>query len=119
MVIDTCCFKKIFVCCSRQDLRKGIDGLAAPVNQHFKLNPFEEGTLFLFCRCRQDRFKGLVWCGDGFLLMYRRIEAGRLQWPRDQNETARITPEQLRDLLSGFVILQKSTIRTPDCSGIA
>ena len=29
-----------------------------------------------------DRIKGLLWMGDGFLLLYKRIEAGSLSWPR-------------------------------------
>ncbi|MCF2543592.1 IS66 family insertion sequence element accessory protein TnpB, partial [Blautia producta] len=27
-------------------------------------------TLFLFCGKRNDRIKGLLWEGDGFLLLY-------------------------------------------------
>lgn len=31
-------------------------------------------SLFLFCGKRTDRIKGLIWEGDGFLLLYKRIE---------------------------------------------
>ena len=42
------------------DLRKGIDGLAALVQQEFQLDPFTS-TLFLFCGRRRDRIKALYW----------------------------------------------------------
>ena len=33
------------------------------VSLHYGLDPMEEGTLFLFCGTRADRFKGLLWEG--------------------------------------------------------
>ena len=51
-------------------LRKGIDGLAMIIGDKYKQNPFEKGTLFLFCGGRSDRIKGLLWMGTGFLLLY-------------------------------------------------
>lgn len=38
------------------------------------MTPFQEGMLFLFCGARQDRLKALCWEGDGFVLLYKRIE---------------------------------------------
>ena len=43
------------------------------VQSQFQLDPFQK-MLFLFCRRRQDRIKGLYWEGDGFLLLYKRLE---------------------------------------------
>lgn len=54
------------------------DGLAAIVVQNFKLDPFEN-ALFLFCGNKKDRMKALLWEGDGFLLMYKRLENGAFQ----------------------------------------
>lgn len=59
-------------------MRKSIDGLAAIVSQNFKLNPFEN-SLFLFCGGRKDRMKALLWEGDGFLLLCKRLENGVFQ----------------------------------------
>lgn len=64
--------------CGTVDLRKGIDGLSMIIGDKYKQNPFEKGTLFLFCGRLSDRIKGLLWMGDGFLLLYKRIEAGSL-----------------------------------------
>ena len=66
-------FKRIYIACGYTDLRYGIDGLAATVRERFYLNPFETDILFLFCGRRNDRIKALVWEGDGFLLLYKRL----------------------------------------------
>ena len=39
---------RVYIACGYTDLRCGIDGLAAIVQQQFKLDPFTN-TLFLFC----------------------------------------------------------------------
>ena len=63
------------------DLRKGIDGLATIIGDKYGQNPFEKGTLFLFCGKRSDRCKGLLWMGTGFLLLYKRFEDGSCPGP--------------------------------------
>ena len=64
------------------DMRKSIDGLSTIVQQQFRLNPFVRGV-FLFCGRRCDRLKALYWEGDGFVLVYKRLENERFQWPRN------------------------------------
>ena len=88
--------------CGTVDLRKGIDGLQMIIGDKYKQNPFEKGTLFLFCGRRPDRIKGLLWMGDGFLLLYKRIEAGSLSWPRTTEEAADLTEEQFNYLMLGL-----------------
>ncbi|WP_193586839.1 IS66 family insertion sequence element accessory protein TnpB [Streptococcus pneumoniae] len=53
--------------------------LAYLVKTHFELDPFS-GQVFLFCGGRKDRFKALYWDGQGFWLLYKRFENGRLTW---------------------------------------
>ena len=65
--------RKYYVACGYTDLRRGIDGLAGMVQTGFKLDPFQN-ALFLFCGRRKDRLKGLYWEGDGFVLLYKRLE---------------------------------------------
>ena len=55
---------RVYIACSYTDLRRGIDGLAAIVQQQFNLDPFTN-TLFLFCGRRRDRIKALYWEGNG------------------------------------------------------
>lgn len=68
MLKEYCGFKKTYIACGYTDLRNGIDGLASIIQNHFSLDPFEEGTLFLFCGRKTNRMKGLLWEADGFVL---------------------------------------------------
>ena len=95
-------FRHVYVFVGKTDLRKGIDGLATLVKQKFNLDPFCAGSLFLFCGFSSRKIKGLVWEEDGFLLLYKRLEAGSFQWPRSAEEARRITPEQYRLLMTGY-----------------
>ena len=95
-------FKRIYIACGYTDLRYGIDGLAATVRERFNLNPFETDILFLFCGRRNDRIKALVWEGDGFLLLYKRLEDGKFKWPRKTEDLEEISEEQFRWLLTGL-----------------
>lgn len=71
---------RIFIACGYTDMRKSIDGLSGIVAQQFRLNVFDS-ALFLFCGRRRDRFKALLWRGDGFVLLHKRLESDRYQWP--------------------------------------
>ena len=88
---------KVYIACGYTDLRRGIDGLAALVQQEFSLDPFTN-TLFLFCGRRRDRIKALYWEGNGFVLLYKRLESGIFQWPRNESEARALTPQQYRCL---------------------
>lgn len=94
--------KRVVLACGTVDLRKGIDGLAMIIGNKYGQNPFEKGTLFLFCGRRSDRIKGLLWMGSGFLLLYKRFEDGSLSWPRTTEEAADLTEEQFHYLMLGL-----------------
>ena len=40
--------------------------------------------------------------GDGFLLLYKRLEDGSLTWPRTEQEAAELTEEQFQNLMLGL-----------------
>lgn len=101
---------EVYIALGYTDLRRGIDGLAAIVQERFELDPFTN-TLFLFCGRRKDRIKGLLWEGDGFLLLYKRLEAGSFQWPRTGEEARQLTPQQYRWLMEGLSIDQPKAHR--------
>ena len=102
MLEDAAGIRKVILACGTVDLRKGIDGLAMIIGDKYKQNPFEKGTLFLFCGQRADRIKGLLWMGTGFLLLYKRFEDGRLSWPRTTQEAAELSEEQFQYLMLGL-----------------
>ena len=110
MLGDITIAREIYLACGYTDMRKSIDGLAAVVQQQFNLNPFQP-ALFLFCGKRCDRLKALLWEGDGFVLLYKRLESGRFQWPRTESECRPITWQEFRWLMEGLQIEQKSAIK--------
>lgn len=63
-------FAGIYIVCGYTDLRYGIDSLAAIIEQKYHLSLFVPNTLFLFCGRSACKIKGLLWEGDGFLLLY-------------------------------------------------
>ena len=109
MLYDAKGFEKIYVAPGYTDMRKGIDDLAIIVGRDLKLNPYQKKVLFLFCGRQSYKIKGLVWEGDGFLLLYKRLEDGRFIWPRTPQEVLVISQEQFDRLMQGFQI--ESTIR--------
>ena len=100
----------IFLSCGFTDMRKSVDGLAAIVQQNFQLDPFSN-NLFIFCGRRHDRLTALLWRGDGFLLLYKRLDNGRFRWPQKQEDVISITDQQLRWLLEGLDICQPNAVK--------
>ena len=110
MLRDGIGFSRVIICCGTVDLRMGIDGLNSYVRLNYNLSTIERGTLFLFCGRRADRIKGVLFEGDGTLLLYKRLAKGsRFQWPRTPDEARELSPEQFRRLMDGFTI--EGTIR--------
>lgn len=99
----------VYIAVGFTDMRRSIDGLAAMVQQVFKLDPCSR-SLFLFCGKRSDRIKALFWENNGFILLYKRLENGRYQWPRRTSEALQITEQQLRWLLEGLSIEQPKAL---------
>ena len=102
MLEDVAGIRRVVLACGTVDLRKGIDGLGVIIGSKYNQNPFEKGTLFLFCGRRSDRIKGLLWMGNGFLLLYKRFESGSLSWPRTTEEAAELTEDQFNYLMLGL-----------------
>jgi len=92
---------KIYLACGKTDMRKQIDGLCEIVAGKFELDLFD-ACVFVFCNGNRNRLKILVWDGNGFWLMFKRLEKGRFRWPAEGEEmTLVMTPEELSILLDG------------------
>ena len=100
---------KVYIACGYTDLRRGIDGLAAIVQQEFQLDP-STNTLFLFCGRRRDRIKALYWEGNGFVLLYKRLESGSFQWPQKESEARSLTAQQYRWLMEWLSVDQPKAL---------
>ena len=110
MLSDFKCSCPVYLACGYTDLRRGINGLAGLVQTQFRLDPFQN-ALFLFCGRCKDQIKGLCWEEDGFVLLYKRLESGNFQWPRNGEEARQLTPQQYRWLIEGLQIDQPKAHR--------
>ncbi|MBQ2106499.1 MAG: IS66 family insertion sequence element accessory protein TnpB [Lachnospiraceae bacterium] len=117
MLGDITVARDIYIAYGYTDMRKSIDGLAAIVQQQFRMDPFSP-ALFLFCGKRRDRFKALLWEGDGFLLFYKRLENGTFRWPRSQEDVKPITWQQFRWLMEGLELEQKTAIKPAETASV-
>ena len=110
MLNDISSNQQVYLVTGYTDLRRSIDGLAMIIQGKLRLDPFSS-ALFLFCGRRRDRIKGLLWERDGFLLLYKRLDNGQFQWPRNESEAKLLTPQQTRWLLEGLKIDQPKAIK--------
>lgn len=113
---DPAYFAGVYIVCGYTDLRFGIDSLAAIITSRFHMQLFVTNTLFLFCGRSSTRIKGLLWEGDGFLLLYKRVESGHFTWPRSSAELRSLSAEQFHWLMQGFAIDPVIHDITPDSS---
>ena len=60
MLNDATCFEHIYIALGYTDLRSGIDRLVAIIKNDFDLDPYDKGSIFLFCGRRTDRIKAIV-----------------------------------------------------------
>jgi transposase len=63
------------------DMRKSFDGLSGVVQNHLEINP-RSGQVFVFINKTRDKIKLLHWTGSGFMLYYKRLEAGTFELPK-------------------------------------
>lgn len=110
MLGDTTNVSTVYLVTGYTDMRKSIDGLAAIVQGTLRLDPYSR-SLFLFCGRRRDRMKALLWEGDGFVLMYKRLDNGSFKWPRSETQARQLSGQELRWLLEGLEIEQPKAIR--------
>ncbi len=109
-MIDVNNIKRYFIACGYTDLRRGIDGLIETIQIQYGQD-IDEHSLFLFCGRKTDRIKALLFTGDGFILLYKRLNNGRFKWPRTKNELKSLTPQMFRWLMEGLSIEQKKAIK--------
>jgi transposase len=111
MLGDITAVDEVYIVCGYTDMRKSIDGLCAIIEDKLKMDP-RQSALYLFCGKRCDRIKALLWEYDGFVMLYKRIDAkGRFRWPRNQFEVRQLTWQQFDWLMSGLEIEQPKAFR--------
>ena len=95
MLGDIYAASEIYLVCGYTDMRKSIDGLRAIVEGSLKLDS-KNHSLFLLCGRSRDRMKVLIWAGDGYVLLYKRLDVvnGLYHCPRDKSEARNLTWQQ-------------------------
>ena len=101
--------KRAVILTGRTDLRRGIDGLVSLVRLNYNLDPLNKGILFLFCGTKKDRIKGILYEGDGWVMVSKRLTFGRYMWPKNPKEAMSLSWEEYDRLMEGFTI--KSSIK--------
>ncbi len=94
---------KVYLALGPTDMRKSIDGLSAIVQSKWRQDP-HCGHLFVFVSRRRDRVKILYFDHGGFVVYYKRLEAGRFRLPVVPSGTDRVRIEasDLQMLLRGI-----------------
>ena len=92
---------RIWLACGLTDMRRGMDSLAAQVQQKLTADPFS-GQVFVFRGRQGDWVKLLWWDGDGRCLFIKRLEQGRFVWPRAADGAVHLSAAQLSMLLEGI-----------------
>jgi transposase len=92
---------RIWLATRPTDLRKSFDTLAELVRQQLQGDPLS-GQLFVFRNKRADRIKLLYWDEDGFVILYKRLEAGTFRFPRADAAGVEIRAADLQMLLDGI-----------------
>ena len=101
--LDRAQVARIWLAVEATDMRCGFDRLAERVKVVIGEDP-QSGHLFVFRSRRGDRLKILVWERDGFLLWYKRLEAGVFKLPQ-MSEGARsveLRASELAMILDGI-----------------
>ena len=94
---------KVHLAVGKTDMRKGMDGLAAIVQETLKQEPYS-GHLFVFRGSKASLIKILFWDGTGLCLFSKRLNRARFIWPHVDAEakTIKLTAAQLTMLIDGI-----------------
>ena len=84
-------------------MRKGFDGLSGMIQQEMDKDACS-GDVYIFLGKRLDRMKLLVWEPSGFVLYYKRLEAGTFRLPQAKQQAITLSYSELSLLLEGLEV---------------
>ena len=88
------------------DFRKGLNGLLVLTQAVFSQLP-QSDHLFLFRDVSGKKLKAVYWDTNGFMLLYKRLETGKFQFPKILSGEMQLDRLQLECLLSGMDFIRK------------
>ena len=92
---------RVYIARDPVDFRRQIDGLALEVQEVLSLDPLSS-QVFVFRNRRGDKIKLLYWHGNGFCLLYKRLEQGVFPWPDADQPVLCCGLRELHWLLDGL-----------------
>jgi transposase len=95
---------RVFLCLEQTDMRKGIDGLSALVENRLQQDALS-GHLFCFFNKARDKVKVLHWDTTGFCLYLKRLEKGRFHLGAFAHGEA-VSPVALQLILEGLELTE-------------
>lgn len=110
MLGDISRVQKIYLVTGRTDMRKSFDGLMSIIRDTYQMDPYAN-AVYLFCGRKHNMLKALYFDKTGFVLMQKRLDQGRFQWPRDPSQARELTRQELRWLLEGLSINQPKALK--------
>ena len=108
---------RIWMASEATDMRCGFDRLAERVTSVIGENP-QSGHLFVFRSRRGDRLKILVWDRDGFVLWYKRLEAGVFKMPRVEPgaRALELRASELAMIIDGIDVSKLKRVARYECA---
>jgi transposase len=91
---------QIWLAVAPVDMRRGLDGLSAIVQNSLGHSPCA-GSAFIFRNRTGNRLRLLLWDGNGVWLCQRRLHQGSFVWPKGGEGVFSISPAQWQWLVSG------------------
>jgi len=97
----------------KTDMRKKATTLSILIENEMEMSPFEQ-NVYLFCSGSKRILKVIVWDGNGFWEMSKRLESrGTFAWPSSREEALSVSLEDIRLLLKGADPWRTLPVETP------
>lgn len=83
------------------DMRKRAESLSLLVRSEMGMDPMTR-SIFLFCGRDRKRISAIVWDGNGYLEISKRLHVDMsFKWPRSEEEALMVTRDEVEEMLSG------------------
>ena len=105
--------EQIWLAVEPVDMRRGLDGLSAIVQQRLGHAPCA-GSAFIFRNRTGNRLRLLLWDGNGAWLCQRRLHQGRFIWPKAGDTVFAMSQAQWQWLVAGVDWQRLSAQCRPD-----
>lgn len=106
---------RVYVNLKPVDFRRGLNGLLTLIQATFGHTP-QENYLFLFCDGSRKKIKAVFWDKNGFILLYKRLEERKFQFPKNREGKIQLNRLQLECLLSGIDFMLKNPAKLREYS---